>query len=127
MRVVLVVDGDPAVGAHFRRAARELDLQVAHAGSADEAWKLLFVHRPLAVFTEYRLLGFDGISLLELVAQHFPAAKRILHTSEALGRWALGLDIPVLGKPCDEASLTGLLRSLERLTIGTAPALAKSG
>jgi CheY-like chemotaxis protein len=112
---VLVVDGDPAIGALFRRAARELKLEVAYAASATEAWKMLFLHRPLAVFTEYRLLGFDGISLLELVAQYFPAAKRILHTREPLGRSAFGLDIPVLGKPCDEASLTGLLRSLERL------------
>jgi CheY-like chemotaxis protein len=127
MRVVLVVDGDPDVGALFRRAARELKLEVAHAASADEAWKMLFVHRPLAVFSEYRLLGFNGISLLELVAQHFPAAKRILHTSETLGRWAFGLDIPVLGKPCDEASLTGLLRSLERLVVGEPRALSRTG
>jgi DNA-binding NtrC family response regulator len=114
-RVVLVVDGDPATGALFRRAARELPLEVAQAATADEAWKLLFLHRPLAVFTEYRLLGFDGISLLELVARYFPAAKRILHTGETLGRTARGLDIPVLGKPCDEASLTGLLGSLQCL------------
>jgi CheY-like chemotaxis protein len=126
MPVVLVVDGDPAIGALFRRAARELELDVAQAGSADEAWKMLFVHRPLAVFTEYRLLGFDGISLLELVSQYFPAAKRVLHTREVLGRAAFGVDIPVLAKPCDEASLTGLLRSLERVA-GPPRPLSKAG
>lgn len=115
MRTVLVVDADFSVGAMFRRAAKDLRLEVAQAATADEAWKLLFVHRPVAVFSEYRLLGFDGISLLELVARYFPSAKRILHTGDALGRSAFNLDIPVLGKPCDEASLTGLLSSIDCL------------
>jgi CheY-like chemotaxis protein len=120
-RIVLVVDGDREVAAMFRRAARDLRLEVAHSATADEAWERLLILRPLAVFTDYRLIGFDGISLLERVAQHLPSAKRILHTSERVVGSGQGLDIPVLGKPCDEASLTELLRSLVSGEAGTAP------
>jgi DNA-binding NtrC family response regulator len=110
---VFVVDGDREVATLFQRAAKELQLEVAHFSSAEDAWERLLVRHPLAVFTDYRLPGFDGLSLLELVGHYVPTAKRILHTAERVVSPVMGLDIPVLGKPCDEASLTELLRSLE--------------
>ena len=112
LRQLLLVDTDPKVRAQFATAAAELRLRLRVAGSADEAWQLLKADPPCVLFSEYHLPAVDGFQFLDQVGAWSPAVLRILHTDARFRAVPTGLDVPVLGKPCDALTLRDLLASL---------------
>jgi len=109
---VLVVDDDPTILAAFRRVTKDLHIRLRLARSAEEALSFLSEETPAIVISDYRLPGLDGVSFLERVREVNPFVKRILFTGEAVWRTSIGIDIPVLGKPCSPQALRALIVSL---------------
>ena len=112
---ILLVDADPAVRARFAVAAADSGARLRLAANAEEAWRLFKAEPPDVVFAEYALPAIDGLRFLDQVGAWYPATLRILHTGAKLRAPSFGLDIPVLGKPCDEATLRALLADLRPL------------
>lgn len=106
---VLVVDDDPWILACFLRIAQGLPVHLRLSITAEEGLKLVDEEVPALIISDYRLPGLDGLSFLERIHARHPAVKRILYTGEAVLRTALGVDVPVLGKPCPPDYLRELL------------------
>lgn len=109
---LLVVDADPEVLATFRRAGRKLPLKLRVARDAAEALRLAEDRTPNIVIANLALPGMDGLSLLERLHREWPAIVRVLHTNGPLPGKGRGADVPVLGRPCPEEALRGLLESI---------------
>lgn len=90
---ILVVDDDPAllhlVGEVLQRAGVPPG-RIARAGSAEEAQRLLRERRFHVVVSDHAMPGMAGGLLLAWVAEHDPAAGRVLMTGVA--DLAVGLD-----------------------------------
>jgi DNA-binding NtrC family response regulator len=106
---ILVVDDDPGILALVRAITHSPQFRVRYASSAEEGLALLATEVPRLVISDYRLPGLDGISFLERVHDRHPGLKRILFTGEAVMRTSVGLDLPVIGKPCPPEELRELL------------------
>jgi len=109
---LLVVDADPEVLATFRRAGRQLPLRLRVARDAEEALRLAEEGTPDVVISDLALLGMDGLSLLERLHRRWPGIVRVLHTNGPVPGQGTGVDVPVLGRPCPEEALRGLLESI---------------
>ncbi len=82
-RKVLIVDDGPEVREGLGRLMRD-DYDVALAGSADEALRLLADEGPFAVIvSDFEMPGEDGICLLERARAECPSTVRILMTGHA--------------------------------------------
>src|SRR5207302_892755 len=102
---ILVVDDDAAVLTTLRRATRDLPARMVFAATLKEAWAAVNAEVPELIIADYRLPDGDGLGFLEKVQVKWPKVKAVLHTGEAVSRTAVGLDIPVLGKPCPPETL----------------------
>lgn len=109
---LLVVDDDPLVLSAIRRVMSDLPWRLSFARSVEEAWQQLRVEVPSVILCDYRLPDGNGITLLERVHELHPRVQRILYTGEAITRTAVGVDIPVLGKPCPPEALRELFMSI---------------
>jgi CheY-like chemotaxis protein len=96
----------------LERVARSIPLELCCVPSAEAAWSQLEKQAPMALFSDYRLPGMDGITLLERAQARFPGLRCVLHTGEAVRRTSIPLDFPVVPKPCAPAELREILRSL---------------
>lgn len=78
--VVVVVDDDSDIRDSFQRLLSECDFETYLAKSGLHALQILAERHVDAVVTDQMMPGLDGIGLLELVYQRFPACTRILCT-----------------------------------------------
>lgn len=74
---LLIVDGDPAVRAEFRRGLGDR-FDVLEASNANEALALIDARWFSVVLTDYELSDRDGVWLLEQVLERLPLARRAL-------------------------------------------------
>jgi DNA-binding NtrC family response regulator len=109
---VLIVDDDPLILAAFRRVTRDLAVRMRFAATSQEAWAAVNAEVPEVIIADYRLPDGDGLTFLEKVQTQWPEVKCVLHTGEAVNRTAVGLDIPVLAKPCPPETLRELISSV---------------
>jgi two-component system, NtrC family, nitrogen regulation response regulator GlnG len=109
---VLVVEDDPMIVAGLERIARRLPLRLCFVSTAEEAWPILERLSPVALLSDYRLPGTDGVTLLERARARFPALRCVLHTGEAVRRTSIPVDFPVVPKPCAPEDLREVLLSL---------------
>jgi two-component system nitrogen regulation response regulator GlnG len=110
--LILVVEDDPQVVVGLERLARRLPLRLVFVESAEAAWPVLEAQRPMALLSDYRLPGSDGLTLLERAQARFPGLRCMLHTGEAVRRTSIPLDFPVVPKPCAVEELQEVLLSL---------------
>jgi DNA-binding NtrC family response regulator len=113
---VLLVDDERMVLRALRRLVllRHPDWEVLCARSAEVALELLRDHSPIDVMvTDLSMPDVDGITLLGIVKQRYPAVVRIVHSAhiESFGPYLSGdLCHELLGKP---AGATQLVSTLE--------------
>ena len=112
---VLLVDDERMVLRALRRLVllRHPDWEVLCARSAEAALELLRDHSPVDVMvTDLSMPNVDGITLLGIVKQRYPAVVRIVHSAhiESFGPYlAAGLCHELLGKPAGATKLVGTL------------------
>jgi len=79
---VLVVDDDAAIRAALVEALDDGTMDIAHAGSAEEAIGLLETDRvPDLVLSDIRMRGIDGLDLLRIVRDRAPGSKVVMMTA----------------------------------------------
>lgn len=112
---VLLVDDERMVLRALRRLVllRHPDWEVLCARSAEAALELLGDHSPVDVMvTDLSMPNVDGITLLGIVKQRYPAVVRIVHSAhiESFAPYlAAGLCHELLGKPAGATKLVGTL------------------
>jgi DNA-binding NtrC family response regulator len=106
---VLIVDDDPSILAVLRRITSSLPARVRFAVTFAEAWQAVQDEPPHILVADYRLPDGDGLSLVERVLARWPNTRCVLHTGEAVTRTSIGLDIPVLAKPCPPETVRDLI------------------
>lgn len=116
---ILVVDDEAAIRHVLRRilARRLPGVEVAEAGSAEEALSMTEKDSFDVVFTDYRMEGATGADLLRHLSSAAPRTARVLATGyqdDALIDEALrGLELHGrLPKPWDNEALVALLQQL---------------
>lgn len=75
---ILVVDDEPGIRKALTRLFTNHGYEVRTAASGAEAVALLEDFTPDVVVSDFKMEGMNGLELLRLVAQRFPAARRIL-------------------------------------------------
>jgi len=101
--VILMVDDEPANLGTFARAFRkELDVRVA--GSAAAALDVLDREPVEIVITDYTMPGMNGVELLQIVADRWPAVHRVSTSGhsdlpELVAAQRCGLITELLPKP----------------------------
>ena len=106
---ILVVDDDAFVLITLKRVTRDVPARMVFASNLKEAWAAVNAELPELVIADYRLPDGDGLGFIEKLQARHPGLKCVLHTGEAVSRTAVGLDIPVLGKPCPPETLRELI------------------
>ena len=109
--IVLVIDDNPRIAPALRRICRDLPIHLVDAPSAEAARGMLSP-LPVLVICDYRLPGMDGLSFLERLRTDHPSVPSVLHTGEAITRTSIGIDFPVLYKPCPPQVLRDLISSV---------------
>ena len=114
--MILMVDDEPANLGTFARAFRkELDVRVA--GSGADALAMLDREPVAIVITDYAMPGMNGVELLEIVAERWPAVHRLSTSGHAdlpelVSAQRCGLITELLPKPWRKADL---LQVIDRL------------
>ena len=103
MKVVLVVDDEPAVRALAVDLFEELGCEVVEASGAEAALALLDQRSDISLmFTDCRMPGMSGPELAEIASQRRPELRIVLvtgyHNMEAPG-------FPMVWKPYDQRVL----------------------
>ncbi|WP_334110083.1 sigma-54-dependent transcriptional regulator [Thermodesulfitimonas autotrophica] len=80
-KLVLVVDDEAAVRGALRDVLEESGYKVVTAASGKEALEKMGMLRPDAVLLDIRMPEMDGISLLEIIRERYPAVPVILMTA----------------------------------------------
>jgi two-component system response regulator AtoC len=80
-KLVLVVDDEAAVRGALRDVLEESGYKVVTAASGKEALEKMSMLRPDAVLLDIRMPEMDGISLLEIIRERYPAVPVILMTA----------------------------------------------
>ena len=80
---ILIVDDEPHVISALTRALAEEQYQIASAGGAHEALRLMEGHTFQVVISDERMPGMGGAEFLGLVKQRYPETVRIMLTGHA--------------------------------------------
>jgi DNA-binding NtrC family response regulator len=118
---VLVVDDDAAACATLERMLRGDGHEVATAGNVFRGLELLAALRPHVLFTELRMPGLDGLTLMDQARTVSPATRVVVMTASgtvvgAVEAMRRGAD-DVLEKPIDLCALRRTLaRAMEALS-----------
>ncbi len=101
---VLLVDDEPLLLRALARMLRNAPLRVVSANTAEEALELLEAMSYAVVVSDLSLPGMDGLELLGLVRERWPAAGRLLLTGHGPELERIGVParhgVRVLCKPC---------------------------
>jgi DNA-binding response OmpR family regulator len=108
----LLVDDDPFILSSVRRHAEAESIPLRYAATAEEAVRLVEEDPPSVLVTDYRMPGMDGLTLIDRAREKNPKMLCLLHTGEAMHRVMMGLDVPVVSKPCPPEVLLGIIRDL---------------
>lgn len=118
-RRILFVDDEPRVldGLENVVFSRHREWHCDFAGGGVEALELMGRHAYDILVTDIRMPGMDGAELLGHVRDEHPAVVRVVlsgHCELEVAMRALPLAHQLLGKPCEPATLLGMLqRALE--------------
>jgi DNA-binding NtrC family response regulator len=104
-RSLLIVDDDHRVRASLSRALGVNDLQVATAGSAEEALSLLGKTPPDVVLSDVRMAGLTGLELLTLLRERAPSIDVMLMTAFD--------DLPLVAAAMREGAVDFLVKPLD--------------
>lgn len=112
----LVVDDEPLLLRSFARLLRRMPVDLATAGSAEEALELLEAGPFDLVISDQGLPGLAGVDLLAIVRERWPAVVRVLLTGQgmpdALLAQAEAGAFVLLTKPCEPEALRALVQGL---------------
>jgi CheY-like chemotaxis protein len=108
---VLLVDDDASVRLILSEHLRDLGLNVAVAGDAEQALKLLeSTAAPDFVLTDFSMPGMDGLNLLAAIGERWPRIRGAIMTGNPQERVArCDPDVPVIHKPIEPSELKRLL------------------
>jgi two-component system KDP operon response regulator KdpE len=121
---VLIVDDEPQIRRLLRNTLVGADYNVAEAGSAREAMRLLGIEKPDAVLLDLGLPDGDGLELVPQIKAQSTATLLIVSAREATAEKVTALDLGAddyVTKPFDTDELLARLRtSLRRRVQGSA-------
>lgn len=113
MRLVLVIDDDPAMLNAVRRMLRDLPIRLVCLESAEEALELMRMQLPDAIVSDHGLPGISGLELLVEVRTRWPQIRTLLHTGNPTAReQAEHLRLPAVEKGAEPRALRAMLSSL---------------
>ena len=122
MHRILIVDDEPAARYGIRRALEGPEIQVLEAGSAEEARRLIRLHRPGVMLADINMPHEDGIALLHSLEQDPHPPLTIMVTAYGAARVAVeamkagAYDYIIKPFEIDELRLA-VQRALERIAL----------
>ena len=114
--VILIVDDEPGnLGAFSRSFRKEFEVVTADSGAA--AIQAMQTHAVDVVITDYTMPNMNGIDVLHVVAEQWPAAKRLIVSGHAdlpvlHDAARSGLAAQLLPKPWNKAEMLATIRRL---------------
>lgn len=115
---ILVIDDEPHIRRLLRTTLARAGYNVAEAGSAREAMRVLRIEKPDAVLLDLGLPDRDGLELVPLMKKQSDATLLIISAREATEQKVMALDLGAddyVTKPFDTDELLARLRgSLRR-------------
>jgi two-component system NtrC family sensor kinase len=81
--VLLVVDDDEHVRRALRRVLKRVSSDVLEAPDGATALEILAAEPVHVVISDYRMPGINGVELLRIVKERYPAIQRVLLTGQA--------------------------------------------
>lgn len=122
MHRILIVDDEPAARFGIRRALEGPEIQVFEAGSAEEARRLIRLHRPGVMLADINMPHEDGIALLHSLEQDPHPPLTIMVTAYGAAKVAVeamkagAYDYIIKPFEIDELRLA-VQRALERIAL----------
>jgi len=112
---VLIVDDEPRVTDGLKRALRKEQYEIASAGSAEEALRILEREPVDVVVSDEKMPGMCGSEFLAMVARDYPETVRIILSGQSSLEAAVraineGQIYRFLLKPCSEIDLAITIR-----------------
>jgi two-component system, NtrC family, nitrogen regulation response regulator GlnG len=80
---VWILDDDSSIRWVLEKALQGAKLTSASFAAAESLWQALEVSRPLAIVSDIRMPGTDGLTLLERLGQHYPQIPVIIMTAHS--------------------------------------------
>lgn len=120
---VLVVDDDPAIRRMLLRMLRSRPLRLVEAADAHAALSVLEAQDVAVLISDETMPGMNGVALLGVVRERWPAVARVLFTGDAssapvVAAMREGVIDALLAKGASDALGAEIARVVERYAAG---------